>query len=458
MKKRKIERVGLTVLSGMLAASLAACSSGNSTGAEKVDKSENGKKVITISVLKADGFLKAAEQAYEQAHADIDVQIKEYAAVPESGNGGMSLAMDPADVEKYVNTVGTEVLSGKGADIISLSELPYDKYVKKEALVDLSELMAKDDSFDNNSYYGNIMDALKKDDGLYVIPLEFSLSMMIGDQTAIQKAGKVDIDDSNWTWAEFTEIASQLVKDDDGDGKPDKYAITSFDPQSFLVNLLKDQYSKYVDSANRKSDFDSKAFRGLLEQVKSMYDAGIISAENATWGEQFFSPWMANSPEDLVLYSKAAYGEGGKVYRKPGKSKGIAFTARNLLGINANSKMQQEAWNFMRFLLSEEMQTSPEFKGFPMNKGVAEKALDLVQENIKEAKTQLINGYVPDPLSDEQLQDLKELVGKADTFAQMDSKVVMIVIEEATSYFAGQKSAEEIGKLIQNRVTTYLNE
>jgi multiple sugar transport system substrate-binding protein len=33
-----------------------------------------------------------------------------------------------------------------------------------------------------------------------------------------------------------------------------------------------------------------------------------------------------------------------------------------------------------------------------------------------------------------------------------------IITEEASAYFAGDKSAEEVTKLIQNRVTIYLGE
>ncbi|WP_227013825.1 hypothetical protein [Paenibacillus psychroresistens] len=38
------------------------------------------------------------------------------------------------------------------------------------------------------------------------------------------------------------------------------------------------------------------------------------------------------------------------------------------------------------------------------------------------------------------------------------SKVEDIILEEAKSYFIGQKSAEAVAKLIQNRVTLFLNE
>ncbi|MFD0693703.1 hypothetical protein ACFQZT_06310 [Paenibacillus sp. GCM10027628] len=38
------------------------------------------------------------------------------------------------------------------------------------------------------------------------------------------------------------------------------------------------------------------------------------------------------------------------------------------------------------------------------------------------------------------------------------NKVQTIIAEEAKAYFTGQKSADDVAKLIQNRVTTYINE
>ena len=36
--------------------------------------------------------------------------------------------------------------------------------------------------------------------------------------------------------------------------------------------------------------------------------------------------------------------------------------------------------------------------------------------------------------------------------------IMTIVLEEAELYFAGEKTAEEVAELIQNRVTIYLDE
>ncbi|MDT8978838.1 hypothetical protein RQP50_21610 [Paenibacillus sp. chi10] len=52
----------------------------------------------------------------------------------------------------------------------------------------------------------------------------------------------------------------------------------------------------------------------------------------------------------------------------------------------------------------------------------------------------------------------KQLLAAASGYRSGEDKLYSIVGEEAKSYFSGQKSAEEVAKLIQNRVTTYLNE
>ncbi|WP_195574938.1 hypothetical protein [Paenibacillus sp. 1001270B_150601_E10] len=52
----------------------------------------------------------------------------------------------------------------------------------------------------------------------------------------------------------------------------------------------------------------------------------------------------------------------------------------------------------------------------------------------------------------------KQLINSVSRFIPSYDKVVSIAKEESVSFFRGQKSAEEAAKLIQNRISTYLNE
>ncbi|WP_312475710.1 extracellular solute-binding protein [Neobacillus sp.] len=60
--------------------------------------------------------------------------------------------------------------------------------------------------------------------------------------------------------------------------------------------------------------------------------------------------------------------------------------------------------------------------------------------------------------SEEALQPLKQMITEANTQVRSNDKIQAILSEELKSYFSGQKSAESVADIIQNRVMTYLNE
>lgn len=57
-----------------------------------------------------------------------------------------------------------------------------------------------------------------------------------------------------------------------------------------------------------------------------------------------------------------------------------------------------------------------------------------------------------------QFKVFQDMMDTADNFAMMDVKILSIIGEEANAFFSGQKTAEDVAKLIQNKATTYLNE
>jgi multiple sugar transport system substrate-binding protein len=50
------------------------------------------------------------------------------------------------------------------------------------------------------------------------------------------------------------------------------------------------------------------------------------------------------------------------------------------------------------------------------------------------------------------------LVESASVLAGQDQPIIDIVQEEAAAYFAGVKTAEEVSRIVQDRVTTFVNE
>ena len=67
--------------------------------------------------------------------------------------------------------------------------------------------------------------------------------------------------------------------------------------------------------------------------------------------------------------------------------------------------------------------------------------------------------YPNPPLTDAQLEEFRAFVdGAAAVNLSYDNDLMEIVNDEIGAFFAGDKSAEEVSKLIQSRVTIYLGE
>ena len=62
------------------------------------------------------------------------------------------------------------------------------------------------------------------------------------------------------------------------------------------------------------------------------------------------------------------------------------------------------------------------------------------------------------PLTQAQVDQIRELLEGTTHISRYDKTLIDIVTEEASAYFSGQKSLDETARIIQNRVSTYVNE
>ncbi len=426
---KKIRIMILIVIAVML---LSACA-GNKEGQE--GNTEEGRKNVSIAVMSSDRFLESAVQKFEALHPDIHIEIKEFLAMPKSENG-MSAAISQADMEKFIQTVTTQAISGKSSDLILMNSLPEDKFVDKKLLANFNDMMAEDPSFDKSKYYQNILTGSQNGDGLYVMPIAFALDLIQGNTELMEKA-KIEIDDKTWTWDQVKQISKKLQEQ----AGPDYTAFINLFSGQLLYDYIESNYLQLVQQG--KANFDSDLFRDMMQQIKALYDEGTLKEEFSYDYDKallsiggFSSPEQANNPKTEFFQKPTVHGDG----------QGSGFKTYFKLGLNSKSKARQEAWEFIKFLLSDEMQASPDLMGIPLNRSVVDKKF-----------TELENEDNGTPAK-EQIESVRNLLDKAGKKSESDFKVASIAIEEFAAYMSGQKSAEEVSRLIQNRVTTYLNE
>ena len=58
----------------------------------------------------------------------------------------------------------------------------------------------------------------------------------------------------------------------------------------------------------------------------------------------------------------------------------------------------------------------------------------------------------------EQVQAVRDLIDSSVASTNNDTTILNIITEEAEGYFEGQKSAQDVAKVIQSRVQTYVSE
>lgn len=424
------------------------------TGTAPESSGNGGKATIVFSTFFPNERLQQAKRSYEAAHPNITIELKEVNADD---------AQLEAEMEKYITSTNTAMLSGKGPDMLTLDVLPSEKYVGQHLLTDLSGLLKKDPGFIRGDYFNNILENSQTSGGLYGMPISFFLNVLIGNEGAIQPTG-VPFDDKTWTWETYAETLKQLNQK--GSLKSEAPTSAGIMPaqgteamQALLSEMVKENYTRFVDEEKRKANFETAAFTEMMQMVKRMYDDGVFAAQR---GGAYFTPRNINSAWDYLVSMKET-GKQSRLYAKPradGTKAGGYFYPYLSVGINEKSPVKQEAWAFLQYLMSEEVQPAPERAGFPINKKVYQKQVQqlLSSGTIKTYEEGPLHG-ASIPVDPAQLQQLEGYLSEAvHPVAFQPTKIEEIVLKESQAFFSGQKPASDVAKLIQNKVATYLNE
>jgi len=461
----------------IFAMGLSACGRGTEkVSQENGDNTVQDQKVITVSVPVSNRALEMAASEFQKDHPEYRVDIQTY---PISDN------------ETYVKNLNTQILSGKGPDIISVAGLPYDKYVSKKILANISDMMAGDKSFDTSKYYTNIFDALKTNGSLYVLPTSFTFNALMANQEILDKEA-IEIDDSMWTWNDF-KSASEKVTQKDGAGAGNRAALPGVSSMDMLNLFTGGSYSNYIDADNKNASFTSEGFIDLLNTVKAFGDEKLVNSnvqtdmvsvlDAAGRGAIVFYPC---SIDDYFMYwfMKSALNDHLSLYNIPsaGDSGSRTFTTNSLYAINKNSKHTEIAWEFLKVLLSDEIQSQALQEegsqgkpgasggavkgGFPINRTAqqqkAQQVIDTAKGMTRKIRLKLEGpgelSLNPAAMTQANIDYINKFILELNTYANADPNIDNIIRDEAKAFFNGDKSAEETAELIQRRVNTYLGE
>ena len=163
-----------------------------------------------------------------------------------------------------------------------------------------------------------------------------------------------------------------------------------------------------------------------------------------------------------------------KGYPSADRAGNLAEPMYGSLSISSTCSDVDAAWSFVRTLLLEESYDTDgdNIFGYPINRAAyaAAEANAMEKHYITDPETgeqveEPVSSWSWDALdveiyamSEEEAEALRELIASVKYSFSYDETIMNMIAEDSAAFFEGDKSASETASLIQDRVSTYVNE
>lgn len=359
------------------------------------------------------------------------------------------------------NELKLALAAGDGPDLISLDGFDYEIYADKGVFANLYDFMEADPDFDSTTLLTPILRAMEwSDHKLYQIAPSFYLQSMY-------------VSPAVWDASQLFTLPNIARWMDD---HPDAAFTVNADSPGDLLSLLLDGcMDDYVNCSALTCDF-GPSFVQLLEDVNGWAqrsDDTLLESENAFQSGLVLCGW-----NQLKSF------EGYHGLLDQGLTISVGFPGQDHTTVFAGSVMRYAicsgtgredlAWHFLKTTLSAEYQETVPW--LPLLKSEWERrALDAMEEtpaSVTEAyrnpadaalggNTGTVTVTVPPVrgLTQAEIDGLNDLVAQVSGFGgNTNVELRTIIFDEVDGYFTGQKSAEDVADVIQNRAGIYLSE
>lgn len=388
----------------------------------------NDKHDVTLAVPVADGSLDLESSISGELYEIITMYNEtsnQYQIVPVAYTSETALQL-------MITSCEVDIINW-GESILQQSDGPNAQmYASKGYLLDL-ESSQLSDSIDTSIFIERIITLDKETyGGLYTLPLSFYGRTLIGKTEYVG-------DGSGWTLSDVISVAECL---------PDDIVLYSGVTQSVFLELMLDcVINDFFDTSTKTADFCNSEFYGLLELCKTKFPQEPSEEFDTAESLLYVTPLQGYVGIFGEGFLATAEEQGlcaiGYPLRDAGSGNGVNLAFVNELSICANTKNLDGAADFFAYVFSDEIQ-----KRNTMFSPVQ----SIFESNEKSYVTE--NNACTQELSEAAM----EYIYNASSIAMRSSPISKIVLEEASAFFSGDKSVEDVADIIQSRVEIYLSE
>ena len=419
------------------------------------------KKILTLGTLYGTGSgLQEAVVNFNKKNTEYTVKIKTY--IDDSVEWTENTYADA------ITVLHADMASGNCPDLIDLSMVNLNSVTAKGVLEDLTPYLQDSEVANIDNFVPSVLNAYNINGIQTTVPTYFTINTLLARASVVGE-------EPGWTMEEMIALAKE---------NPKAQLLYGMTKESALQTCLMYASDSFIDYENSTCSFDSPEFIQFLE-FANCFDAEYEYNEEESFpkmlqsGEVLLSNASFNDVHAYQMYY-LMFEEDGVIpigYPTSDGKPGVFLSGNEIYGISSQSANKDGAWKFMESLLSAE--TTTHAWGFPARKDELE---ELFQEACEPQYQYDENGEIKldaegNPLQypkttwgydnweveiyaagEKEIEGIRHLIDIARPLSKESEEIYSIISEEAAPYFAGQKSAEEVAKIIQSRIQIYVSE
>lgn len=416
------------------------------------------KKLISVGCLYINGDLRKRIIDFNKSNDEYRIVATDY-----------SVYSTEDDWEAGMNKFNQDIASGQAPDIIAVSDFgKLENYMSKGLFLDLGKYIDSDPEINKEDIFPNLLELSSYNGKMYTVIPQFAVRTLSIKSKFLN--GK-----TTWTLDEMKAFENSL--------KQDQKLFQYNTRYNFTYNFFAANAGTFVDSVNGKCYFDSPEFISFLEYLKTLpesgddygvyYDEGFEGAYNSDDAYRtdkiLANETYINSLSEYKYLLHGVFAEPITMIGFPvSKGNGSVMVFDQAYAVSAKSANPEACWNFIKYYLSKDYQDTITYE-IPASMRRFDELGKLAQERpfymdgnekIEYDDEYYVNGeWIPiAPLTQAEVDEVKEFIKSVDKVYGNLGELETIIDEEAAAFFEGQKTAEDVVKIIQSRATIYINE
>ena len=404
-----------------------------------------GKTVMTIGgyYVSENPILQYAVYQFNTSNKEYRIETVDYRDVYPT--------TDNASCTRAKASMLSDMSSGKGQDILYWNDVfDFPELGESGVVIDMMPYLNADKDIDSDNWVDSVFNLMKSGDSLYSFYPAFSTVGYITNKDALDTDGNVTVNMMNKQFVKLEQgnslllntLSTQLVSDviqfglDDFCDSTGKFSITA-EQLSEIIKYAQENGNpdNYADGVNDREQYITKKTALLLAYINC---------------PQEYESYEQMSTSDMIYVG----------YPSAYESKRVLYPF-GMMGISAGSKYPDACWEFIKIMMSDEVQQKCiELNTIPASTAAFESLINKAEHpELRTAEENTALDFTSKTaVSEESISRFRDAVASLNYIYYNDYGLAGIITEECAPCLSGEKTPGEVADILNNRINLILEE